>query len=444
MLRFQGSSHCGENSAPEARHKLARPGRAGNAHEKITSAGGAAQASRRLQNQRPMRTKHTNPQLLLCAVLFLATAPPILAQTSRPQSTPAAVTSYQLDLDAATQWLDTKITLRSGEKIRFTAAGAITYPADKKHPDGRTFGPDGLPRGFEDLLHEYPVPNAGHGSLVGRLGDGDAAQPFAVGPASDYEAPVAGRLFLGINQSLKDAEAAKGNFRVKIVVINPGLSTTAVGGPPETPIPAITPALLAEIPRRVSDPQGNPGDMVNILIVGTKDQILKAFAAAGWVHVDTSVQDTVINAITDSLEKKDYLTMPMSTLFLFRRPQDYGFAHAEPVRVAMSRNHLRVWKSPYQIEGRPLWCVAATHDVGFERDQRNNGVTHKIDPAIDGEREYVNDTLSSTGLVTERTHITPPQPLTEAKTATGGTFHSDGRILVLVLKNTPAITTTTK
>jgi hypothetical protein len=40
-----------------------------------------------------------------------------------------------------------------------------------------------------------------------------------------------------------------------------------------------------------------------------------------------------------------------------------------------------------------------THDIGFERDQRNHGVTHKIDPAIDGEREYVNGTLSETGLV---------------------------------------------
>ena len=87
----------------------------------------------------------------------------------------------------------------------------------------------------------------------------------------------------------------------------------------------------------------------------------------------------------------------MSTLFLFNRPQDYGFAHAEPVRVAMSRNHLRVWKSPYEVAARSLWCIAATHDIGFEHDQRNKSVTsvtHKIDPAIDGEREYVNDTLS--------------------------------------------------
>jgi len=95
---------------------------------------------------------------------------------------------------------------------------------------------------------------------------------------------------------------------------------------------------------------------------------------------------------------------------------------------------LRAWKSPYEVDGRPLWCIAATHDIGFERDQRNNGITHKIDPAIDDEREYVNTTLSSTGLVTQRTYIRPKNALQEAKTATGGSFHSDGRVLVLVLK----------
>ena len=151
--------------------------------------------------------------------------------------------------------------------------------------------------------------------------------------------------------------------------------------------------------------------------------------------MDKTVGSTALNALVDSFEKKDYLTMPMSTLFLFGRAQDYGFAHAEPVRVAMSRNHLRVWKSAFEVDGRPLWCIAATHDIGFERDQRNNGLTHKIDPAIDGEREYVNGTLSATGLVVQRDHVTPPDALTTAKTATGGEFHSDGRIVVLVLSN---------
>jgi hypothetical protein len=370
----------------------------------------------------------------ILTAVFAVSAQPAAAQTGSS----ATVTSYQIDVDAAKQWVDTKIYLRAGEKLGFTAAGIITYPADKKHPDGRSFGPDGLARGFGDLVREYAVSNAGHGSLIGRLGDDNIAEPFAIGASTDYETPVAGRLFLGINQSLRDAESAKGNFQVKIAVLNPGLSTTAamaIGGPPETPVPEITPALLRKIPRRVSDPQGKPGDMVNTLLVGTQEQVVQVFTRAGWVRVDRSMQDAVMNAVIDSLEKKDYLTMPMSTLYLFDRPQDFGFAHAEPVRVAMSRNHLRVWKSPYQVDGRPLWCVAATHDIGFERDERNNKVTHKIDPAVDGEREYLNDTLSRTGLVIERTHVTPADPLTAASTATGGTFHSDGRILVLVLKD---------
>ena len=273
--------------------------------------------------------------------------------------------------------------------------------------------------------------------MIGRIGSDSYAQAFLVGASKEYVAPVAGRLFLGINQSISEASTAQGSFHAKIEVLDEGLSTaTNAGGPTETRVPSITPDLLSKIPRRVSDPNNKPGDMVNVLIVGTQDEMVQAFTTAEWVKVDAKVGNTALNAVIDSLEKKDYLTMPMSTLFLFGRAQDYGFAHAEPVRVAMSRNHLRVWKSPYEVDGRPLWCVAATHDVGFERDQRNNGLTHKIDPAIDGEREYVNGTLSATGLVVQRDHVTPANPLTTAKTATGGEFHSDGRILVLVLKHT--------
>jgi hypothetical protein len=384
-----------------------------------------------------------NSRLLLPGVALLLLTPQLaLAQETTPPPAPSApssanATAYQFDLDAIKEWMDTKVDLRPGEKIRLTATGTITYPADKKHPDGRTFGPEGLPRAFEDLIHQYAVTDSGHGTLIARLGSDQGAQAFAVGKTLEYEAPIGGRLFLGINQSMKDAAAATGNFQVKMEIIRPGLSTStaiANGGPPETPVPSITPTILSKIPRRISDEHGKPGDMVNVFIIGSQAELEKVFSTAGWVHVDSSVENSVMNAVMDSFEKKDYLTMPMSTLYLFGRAQDYGFAHAEPVRVAMSRNHLRAWKSPYLVDGRILWCIAATHDIGFERDQRNNGLTHKIDPAIDGEREYVNDTLSETGLVVQRAHVTPSEPLLTAKTATGGEFHSDGRILVLVLK----------
>jgi LssY C-terminus len=369
-------------------------------------------------------------------------------RASRAQMVPANMgsnRSYEVDVPGTKEWVDTKIDVRGGAKLRLTATGKITYPADQsyagKSRTSGTFGPAGLPRNWADLIHQYAVKEAGHGALIGRIGSDAYAQAFLVGESKEYDVPVAGRLYLGINQSASDASTADGSFHAKITFLEEGSAdAVSAGGPVETRVAGITPELLSNIPRRISDPNGTPGDMVNVLIVGTQDQMVKAFTAAEWVQVDKTIQNTVLNAVMQSVEKKDYLTMPMSTLFLFNRPQDYGFAHAEPVKVAMSRNHLRVWKSPYEIDGRPLWCVAATHDIGFERDQRNNGLTHKIDPAIDGEREYVNGTLSGTGLVLQRDHVTPADPVTTARTATGGEFHSDGRIVVLVLRNSTSIT----
>ncbi len=383
--------------------------------------------------------------VMLSATLTIALAQDGQQPTPNSAATPAArsgVSSgvsheerYTLEVDGSKQWRDSAIDLRAGAKVKITAEGTITYAK------GNQFGPEGIPRSIKDVIHEYAVPNGARGELIGRLGSGDAAETFEVGTSVTYTAPVAGRLFLGINQSVRDAEGATGVFQVKIEVLDAGLNTpnaALVGGPPETAMPAITPKLLDSIPRRVTDQKQSPGDLVNILIVGTDEEVVKVFTSAQWVKVDRSVESTVLEGVLDTIEKKDYLTMPMSTLYLFGRPQDYGFAHAEPVRVVMSRNHLRAWKSPYKVDGRPLWCVSATHDIGFERDQRNNGVTHKIDPAIDGEREFVNQTLSGTGQVAARGHIAPTHPVTEARTATGGEFHSDGRILILLLKGSTA------
>ena len=60
-------------------------------------------------------------------------------------------------------------------------------------------------------------------------------------------------------------------------------------------------------------------------------------------------------------------------------------------------------------------------------------MTHKIDPDIDLERDYVEKTLTSTGLIVKISHFLPDNPMKEAKTATGGTFHSNGQVLILKL-----------
>jgi len=367
-----------------------------------------------------------------------STPPPSSNVQSDQQTKPAAatnstssgtsVTSKTITLEGGKVWDDTGISLEPGQRVVIHAEGKLRY-TDSKTDNG----PEGLTRNFKDLIRILPFNDAGRGAVIGRIGDADVAQPFLIGAQKEVTAPVSGKLSVGINQS--NSDTGDGSYSVKIEVFAPDKPFSGEVAKIVPSLPGIDNSLFSKIPRRISDKEGNPGDMVNFLILGDEDQMKKVFTNAGWVHVDADVKSTILAGAIASFSKESYLTMPMSILYLFGRPQDYGWAHAEPITVVASRNHLRIWKAPFTVNGRMLWVGAATHDVGFEKDQRNNGVTHKIDPDIDLERDYVQKTLSSTGLVTEVTHFTPQNPLKEAKTATGGTFHSNGQVLVMKLAN---------
>jgi hypothetical protein len=353
---------------------------------------------------------------------------PAADQPAQSAAVPAGKKRISKDftLQGDSLWTDTGIDLQPGERVVITAKGTVRY-ADAKSDNG----PDGLTRGFKDLLRVLPFNDAGRGALIGRIGDADTAQAFLIGVSKETISPIVGRLALGINQA--KSETAEGTYTVHAdVYATTGDAVRTVSKVVET-MPGIDNGLFTKIPRRIADKEGNPGDMVNFLILGSEVAMQKVFTTAGWVKVDTDIKGTVLHGLIGSLSKESYLTMPMSPLYLFGRQQDYGWAHAEPISVVASRNHLRVWKAPFTVSGTVVWVGAATHDVGFERDQRNNGVTHKIDPDIDLERDYVQKTLSSTGLVLEISHFLPGNPMKEAKTATGGSFHSNGQVLILRL-----------
>jgi hypothetical protein len=362
---------------------------------------------------------------------------------ANPAQTPGQ--SHELEVPGNQPWTDTGVDVQAGQTVTITATGKLRYM------DGNVPGPEGLARSWMDLLRALPVNSAGRGALIGRVGSDEAAQPFLIGPKLQTPARAVGRLYLGINGPSGDS--AEGSFHVTIAVsgaaaastvAETAVSNTIATGQPgagQSPSSTATTAaalphdLLKQIPRRVTDKDGDAGDMVNFLVVGSEDQLKAAFQAAGWVQVDKDAADALVQAVVASLSKQAYLTMPMSQLYLFGRPQDFGFAHAEPVTVVTTRHHLRLWKSALTAGGQPVWVGAATHDMGLERDQRNGDLTHHIDPNVDDEREFVNRSLTGTGYVGQHATVLPSDPVKDAKTATGGGFHSSGEILVLWLNN---------
>jgi hypothetical protein len=334
----------------------------------------------------------------------------------------AQTASQEIDIAANQQWTDTGIGLRPGDSLVISADGTLQLP------QGKSCGPAGQTRGFRDLLKVFPVNEAGLGALIGRVGSSDAAQPFVVGERKELQVRRVGNLFLGVNYA---SESLEGSFHVKVEFVTRCLESPAA---PTWKLPRVTADVIDRIPRRVLDADGNLGDNTNFVIVGSEKSVLDTFKEAGWVQVNKDTRDALIHGLLETLTKQSYVEMPMSVLNLFGRPQDYGLAHAEPIAVVAQRHHLRLWKAPYQVDSQELWVGAATHDVGFDRDNRpGKKITHRIDPDVDAEREYVGRSLEETGLVAKLAYVTPSAPSKDARTATGASFHSDGRVLVILL-----------
>ena len=365
--------------------------------------------------------------LLLLGLPVLAQAPHPAVEVIQATAPDASLlkarkNSYSFKIDSS-EWTDTGIEVTPADHLNFTATGNLTLA------DGRSAPPDGLTRGWKDLIRAYPLNSAGSGALIGRIGNQDAAVPFLIGASKDMDVSATGHLFLRLN--LSSDLSGTGNIAVKMKLTNQPAQKT-VSAPDLAHL--LSPALFADIPRRVGDLQGNPGDMVNYALIGTEDQVTKAFAAAGWVQVDKTTQDAVVHGLISTLSHAAYTEMPMSILYLFGRSQDLSFARAAPLEVAAIRHHLRVWKTTEMVGGEPLWVGSATHDNGFEKDQRNGGITHHIDANVDQERDFLEQSFAGAGVLAGAAYVLPANPLTTANTATGGSFQSDGRIVVMDLK----------
>src|SRR5579872_7505731 len=75
---------------------------------------------------------------------------------------PKAGKNVKIDVPGANQWTDTGIDLVPGTRVEIIATGTLQYD--------KPASPDGLTRGWKDLLHVLPVNSAGRGALIGRIG----------------------------------------------------------------------------------------------------------------------------------------------------------------------------------------------------------------------------------------------------------------------------------
>jgi hypothetical protein len=395
------------------------------------------------------------------ALLVLFAASFCTAQSS-------SASDYSFTISGAQTWTDTGVDLAAGDVVSLTAETKAGSACDPKGSSA------------VQSSDKLPLASAASGALIAKTTE--QASPTFVGASGEVRSAEAGHLFLGVNETAasncaftvkanvahaQDASAtvaAQAGMRDKLSSAaqvflktqfggkgsGQGESNNAVGGNSAVPgsaAPSTTGGLklpsvildvdlrknLDGVPRRVHDAKGNLGDMINFVIVGSQEQVQAALSAADWHVADLDSKEAGLKAIMNTYQKKDYLEMPMSHLYLWDRMQDFGYEQAQAFSVVATRHHFRIWKAPFTYNNETVWVGAATHDTGFEKDVRTGKLTHKIDPDVDDERENLATGLQKSGKTKSLTYYLPPNPVQDAKNASGGSYHSDGRLLVVFL-----------
>lgn len=210
----------------------------------------------------------------------------------------------------------------------------------------------------------------------------------------------------------------------------------------------------AHIPLYCVTPDGFASDPINVGIIGTKVEIIKAMRAAGWHMADKKTLKTSLRLGYSIIFNKPYDNAPFSSLYLFGRRQDLGFQL--PIEDSRGqRHHIRFWacqlKGPEDFEShvnfwkrfhklskltdqRQFWVGAASKDIGIMPIRHNAQLTHMIDPNTDTERDLVADSLEAVGLVKSRQKLKVSNPFKLRNRVIGGFLQTDGQMIVCVLK----------
>ena len=173
------------------------------------------------------------------------------------------------------------------------------------------------------------------------------------------------------------------------------------------------------VPRFTITGDGLPGDPINLVLIGTRQQLQSAFAVAGWSEADRLGLASSWRMVRAFVRNSPYPTAPFSTLYLFGRGQDVGFQKAID-NSPRKRHHIRFWATslaraeatvgtpsfwlntdrPAHHE-RVLWIGAGTKDTGLSLTKLTFQITHATDSDTNAERDYIIAELTKNSCVVD-------------------------------------------
>jgi len=185
-------------------------------------------------------------------------------------------------------------------------------------------------------------------------------------------------------------------------------------------------------PRVTQTANGIHGDPVNLALVGSEPELVRAMIAAKWYAADPITLHSSLRIAVDSVVRRPDEEAPVSDLFLFGRKQDLAFE--QPVgNSPRQRHHVRFWRWDRAVESRPVWFGAATFDERVGLSHTTGQITHHIGPDVDAERGRILSEVQEAGQAQEVYYMDAFHQELQGKNGGGDPWHTDGRLGVVVI-----------
>src|ERR1700754_1730422 len=170
---------------------------------------------------------------------------------------------------------------------------------------------------------------------------------------------------------------------------------------------------LAALPMVTRTGSGIPGDALNVGLVGSEADVLRAMQAAGWFPADPVTFRTSIAIAGSVVLDRPYHDAPVSPLYYEGKKEQLAFEKPDG-KSADRRHHVRFWLALEKgTDGRPVWL---------------GEVTHHIAPNIDAERDLLMRDLRDAGMVDALFQISGIGPTLFGRNGGGDPYYTDGEI----------------
>jgi hypothetical protein len=197
------------------------------------------------------------------------------------------------------------------------------------------------------------------------------------------------------------------------------------------PIDATLQHLVSSAPMRTASKSKVLSDPTNLMFLGNRKQIIAAFQESGWLQASDLGVKSAIKAAQATVRQTGYSDAPVSALLLQDRLPDLVFQKS--LDTFAKRHHLRIWKLTDTYLGREVWVAAATHDIATTNSRAATKWSHRIDPHIDRERDWVESDLLFSGTAEAYADVDRPKAPRKLENATGDDIVTDGKMSVVLL-----------